>query len=51
MFHHRFYLGETRMKYGDMPTKGTHQPLVDADTFTQVQQVLRQHDKNKQRRQ
>jgi len=51
IFHHRFYLGETWMKLGDIPTKGTHQPLVDADTFTQVQQVLRQHDKNKQRTQ
>ncbi len=37
------------MKYGDIPTKGTHQPLVDEDTFTQVRQVLKQHDKNKQR--
>ena len=37
------------MKLGDIPAKGTHQPLVDEDTFTQVQQVLRQHDKNKQR--
>ncbi len=51
IFHHRFYLGETWMKYGDIPTKGTHSPLVDEDTFTQVQQVLRQHDKNKQRTQ
>ncbi len=49
IFHHRFYIGETWMKLGDIPTKGTHQPLVDADTFTQVQQILRQHDKNKQR--
>ncbi len=49
IFHHRLYLGETWMKYGDIPTKGTHGPLVDEDTFTQVQQVLRQHDKNKQR--
>ena len=49
IFHHRLYLGETWMKLGDIPTKGTHAPLVDEDTFTQVQQVLRQHDKNKQR--
>ena len=49
IFHNRFYLGETWMKLGDIPSKGTHQPLVDADTFTQVQQVLKQHDKNKQR--
>ena len=49
IFHHRFYLGETWMKLGDIPTKGTHEPLVDQDTFTQVQQILRQHDKNKQR--
>ena len=47
-FHNRFYLGETWLKKGDVPTKGTHQPLVDEDTFTQVQQVLKQHDKNKQ---
>src|SRR5512136_2704691 len=37
------------MKLGDIPAKGTHEPLVHEDTFTQVQQVLRQHDKNKQR--
>jgi DNA invertase Pin-like site-specific DNA recombinase len=49
IFHNRFYLGETWMKLGDIPTKGTHQPLVNSDTFTQVQQILRQHDKNKQR--
>ncbi len=24
IFHHRFYLGETWMKLGDIPTKGTH---------------------------
>ena len=49
MFHHRFYLGETWLRPGDIPTRGSHEPLVDVDTFTQVQQVLRQHDKNKQR--
>ena len=49
MFHNRFYLGETWLKKGDMPLKGTQQPLVDESTFTRVQQVLRQHDKNKQR--
>jgi len=49
IFHHRFHLGETWLKLGDIPTKGTHQPLVDEDTFTQVQQILKQHDKNKQR--
>ncbi len=49
VFHHRFYLGETWLKDGDIPVKGTHQPLTDEDTFAQVQQVLRQHDKNKQR--
>lgn len=41
IFHHRFYLGETWMKRGDIPTKGTHQPLVDEATFTQVPPVLR----------
>jgi site-specific DNA recombinase len=49
MFHHRFYLGKTWLKPGDIPIKGNHQPLVDEDTFTQVQMVLKQHDKNKQR--
>ena len=29
--------------------KGAHQPLVDEDVFSQVQHVLRQHDKNRQR--
>ncbi len=49
IFHHRFYLGETWMKLGDVPVKGTHQPLTDESTFTEVQQVLRSHDKNRQR--
>jgi len=49
IFHNRFYLGETWLKKGDVPIKGAHKPLVDEDIFTQVQQVLRQHDKNKQR--
>ena len=49
MFHKRFYLGETYLKRGDIPLKGTHKPLVDADTFAQVQQVLREHDKHRQR--
>ncbi|MGI2336846.1 MAG: recombinase family protein [Dehalogenimonas sp.] len=48
VFHHRLYLGETWLKPGDIPIKGNHQPLVDEDTFTRVQQVLRQHDKYKQ---
>jgi len=48
IFHNRFYLGETWVKKGDIPIKGAHKPLVDEDTFTQVQQVLRKHDKNKQ---
>lgn len=49
IFHHRFYLGETWLKPGDIPIKGNHQPLVDEDTFTQVQQVMKQHDKHRQR--
>ena len=49
IFHHSIYLGETWNKGGDIPVKGSHKPLVDEDTFTQVQQVLKQHDKNKQR--
>lgn len=48
VFHNRFYLGETWLKKGDIPTKGNHQPLVDEFTFYQVQEVLKQHDKNKQ---
>ena len=51
IFHNRFYLGETWLKYGDAAIKGVHQPLVSELIFTQVQQVLRQHDKNKQRTQ
>ena len=49
IFHHRFYLGETWLKAGDVPVKGTHQPLTDESTFSEVQQVLRSHDKNRQR--
>ena len=51
VFHHRFYIGETWLKAGDVPTRGKHEPLIDIDTFSQVQQVLRSHDKNKQRTQ
>jgi len=51
IFHNRFYLGETWLKKGDASIKGSQQPLVDESTFVQVQQVLRQHDKNKQRSQ
>ena len=51
IFHNRFYLGETWLKQGDIPTKGKHTPLVDEATFVQVYQVLRQHDKNRQRTQ
>ncbi len=49
IFHNRFYLGETWLKEGDVPVKGAHQPLVDEATFSEVQQVLRAHDKNRQR--
>jgi DNA invertase Pin-like site-specific DNA recombinase len=49
ILHNRFYLGETWMKYGDVPIKGAHHPLVDEDLFSEVQQVLRHHDKNRQR--
>lgn len=51
IFHNRFYLGETWLRQGDIPIKGVHQPLVDEDTFAKVQEVLRQHDKHKQRTQ
>ena len=49
IFHHRFYLGETWLKDGEIPVKGTHPPLTDEDTFSRVQQVLKEHDKHKQR--
>jgi hypothetical protein len=51
IFHHRFYLGETWLKKGDVPIKGNHEPLVNESTFAQVQQVLKEHDKHKQRTQ
>jgi len=51
IFHHRCYLGETWLKAGDISIKGNHSPLVDEDTFIQVQEVLRGHDKQKQRTQ
>jgi len=51
IFHNRFYLGETWLRKGDVPTKGTHEPLTDESIFTKVQQVLREHDKHKQRTQ
>ena len=49
IFHNRFYLGETWLKKGDVPIKGSHQPLLDELTFAEVQRVLRLHNKNKQR--
>jgi site-specific DNA recombinase len=49
IFHHRFYIGETWLKKDDVTIKGNHEPLVDEATFVQVQEVLRQHDKYKQR--
>lgn len=51
MFHNRFYLGETWFRKGEVPVRGSHQPLVDDDTFARVHQVLREHDKHKQRTQ
>ena len=51
IFHNRFYLGETWLKRGDIPTKGNHEPLVDSDTFGMVQQILKRHDNYKQRTQ
>ena len=51
IFHHRCYIGETWLKAGDMSIKGSHSPLVDETTFVQVQEVLRGHDKHKQRTQ
>lgn len=49
IFHNRFYLGETWLKRGDVPIKGNHEPLVDEVTFAQVQQILAEHDKHRQR--
>ncbi|MDD4859745.1 MAG: recombinase family protein [Dehalococcoidales bacterium] len=51
IFHNRFYLGETWLKNGDMPTKGNQIALTDEDTFSRVQEVLRSHDNYKQRTQ
>lgn len=51
IFHHRCYLGETWLKAGDISIKGNHPPLADEATFIQVQEVLRGHDKHKQRTQ
>jgi len=51
IFHNRFYLGETWLRKGDVPTRGNHPPLTDEDTFARVQQVLREHDNYKQRTQ
>lgn len=51
IFHNRFYLGETWLKRGDIPVKGSHAPLVDVDLFSRVEGVLRTHDKHKQRSQ
>ncbi len=51
MFHHRCYIGQTWLKAGDISIKGDHSPLVDEATFFQVQEVLRNHDKHKQRTQ
>jgi len=51
IFHNRFYLGETWLKKGDVPTKGNHPPLIDEFTFYKVQEVLREHDNYKRRTQ
>ena len=49
IFHNRFYLGETWLKKGDTPIKGKHPALIDEYTFYKVQEVLREHDKFRQR--
>jgi site-specific DNA recombinase len=51
IFHHRFYLGETWLRRGDVPRKGNHEPLTNEATFSRVQQVMQEHDKHKQRTQ
>ncbi len=51
IFHNRFYVGEVYLRKGDVPNKGIHTPLVDPDTFAQVQEMLRKHDHYKQRTQ
>ncbi len=48
MLHNRFYLGETWLRAGDVPTKGNHEQLVDETTFSRVQEVLGEHDKHRQ---
>jgi site-specific DNA recombinase len=49
IFHHRFYLGETWLRAGDIPVKGKQPSLIDEETFAMVQQVLKDHDKHRQR--
>ncbi len=49
IFHNRFYLGETWLRKGDVPTRGNHEPLTDEHTFARVQEVLKAHDNYKQR--
>ncbi len=51
IFHNRFYVGETWLRKGDTPIKGKHPPLVDEYTFYKVQDVLKDHDKQKKRTQ
>jgi DNA invertase Pin-like site-specific DNA recombinase len=51
VFHNRFYLGETWLTKGDVPTRGNHEPLTDEATFARVQEVLKVHDNYKQRTQ
>ncbi len=48
IMHNRFYLGETWLRAGDVPTRGNHEPLVDEATFVTIQQVLADHDKRRQ---
>ena len=51
IFNNRFYIGETYIRRGDIPTKGSHDPLVKEDTFALVQEILRKHDSYRQRTQ
>jgi site-specific DNA recombinase len=48
IFHNRFYLGETWLREGDVPAQGKHEPLVDPNTFSAVQEVLKEHNKQRQ---
>ena len=48
IFHNRLYLGETWLRGGDVPVQGKHEPLVDRNTFSTVQEILKARNKKRQ---